>query len=147
MKRRHTSAAAVLMSAAALLAATGGTASAAATHGSWRPCHLPSGYKHIVELHSAKNVKGGTVVRVTPEKCGVNPRNDEDVRYTATGAARSLAFAPKSSVKVYADLNTTDLKSVSPKWLVHHKLTNSPYFSYRVDSRGRVTAFQEIYHP
>ncbi|MFJ7200000.1 MULTISPECIES: hypothetical protein [unclassified Streptomyces] len=113
----------------------------------WQPCHLPAGYKHFFELESAKNVQGSTVVRVTPETCSVNTKNDEDVVYTPIGAARSFAFASGASVKVFTDINTTTVKSVAPKWLVSHELTNSPHFYYRVNDRSEITAMEEIYHP
>ena len=151
MKYRHVSAAVVLASAAALLAATCGSAGASpkaparttkAT--AWKPCYLPTGYQHFLKLDSAKTVKGNTVVRVTPETCKVNTANDEDVVYTASGAARSLGFAPGASVEVLRD--TTTVK-VAPSWLVNHKLANSPYFYYRVNGKGQITAMQEIYHP
>ncbi|MET9530013.1 hypothetical protein ABZY02_05500 [Streptomyces sp. NPDC006649] len=116
--------------------ATGATA--------WKPCHLPAGYKHFFKLDSAKNVRGKTVVRVTPETCKVNTVNDEDVIYTASGAAKSLVVASGASVKVLSD--TTTVK-VTPKWLVNHKLANSPYFYYRVNGQNQITAMQEIYHP
>ncbi|MGN5377268.1 hypothetical protein ACQ4WX_04890 [Streptomyces lasalocidi] len=111
---------------------------------SWKPCYLPAGYKHFFKLGSAKNVRGKTVVRVTPETCKVNTSNDEDVVYTPSGAARSLVFASGASVKVLKD--TTTVK-VTPKWLVNHKLANSPYFYYRVNGHSQITAVEEIYHP
>lgn len=110
----------------------------------WKPCHLPAGYKHFFELHSAKNSRGKTVVRVTPETCSVNTKNDEDVAYTPSGAARSLDFAPGASVQV---LHDTDTVKVTPKWLVTHKLANTPHFVYRVNGRSQITAMREIYHP
>ncbi|MGW1409746.1 hypothetical protein [Streptomyces sp. NPDC002403] len=113
----------------------------------WQPCHLPAGYKHFFKLESAKSFQGSTVVRVTPETCSVNTKNDEDVVYTPIGAARSFVFAPGASVKVFTDINTTAVKSVAPKWLVNHKLTNSPHFYYRVNDQSRITAMEEIYHP
>ncbi|MEU9320557.1 hypothetical protein [Streptomyces sp. NPDC048295] len=113
----------------------------------WQPCHLPAGYKHFFELESAKNVQGSTVVRVTPETCSVNTKNDEDVVYTPIGAARSFVFASGASVKVFTDINTTTVKSVAPKWLVSHKLTNSPHFYSRVNDRSEITSMEEIYHP
>ncbi|MGW3205720.1 hypothetical protein [Streptomyces sp. NPDC001135] len=163
MKHRYVSVAVVLASSAALLATTCGSSSAspsgtanapdvyvqagsASPTGSaaWRPCYLPAGYKHFFKLDSAKSVRGRTVVRVTPETCKVNTENDEDVVYTPSGAARSLAFASGASVKVLKD--TTTVK-VAPKWLVNHRLANSPYFYYRVNSKSQITAMQEIYHP
>ncbi|MEU6478034.1 hypothetical protein ABZ858_14285 [Streptomyces sp. NPDC047017] len=161
MNHRFVSAGVVLASAAALFATTCGTAGAApnakpgtaavsagatgATGATaWKPCHLPAGYQHIFELHSAKAAKGGTVVRVTPQTCKVNTHNDEDVAYTPSGAARSLGFASGASVKVLHD--TTTVK-VTPKWLATHKLANSPYFYYRVNSHHQITALEEIYHP
>ncbi|MFB7600922.1 hypothetical protein [Streptomyces sp. NPDC056160] len=91
----------------------------------WKPCHLPAGYQHFLELRSAGNVRGKTVVRVTPQRCKVNTENDEDVIYTPSGAARSLTFASGASVKVLRDTNTV---KVAPSWLTHHKLANTPYF-------------------
>ncbi|GGU98736.1 hypothetical protein GCM10010260_38450 [Streptomyces filipinensis] len=161
--KRYVSAAVVLASTAALVATACGSSSAgtnavASTAGvsaqaasagaagatSWKPCYLPSGYKHFFKLDSAKFVRGKTVVRVTPETCKVNAGNDEDVVYTPSGAARSSGFASGASVKVLKD--TTTVK-VAPKWLVNHRLTNSPYFYYRVNSKGQITAMEEIYHP
>ncbi|WP_331748247.1 hypothetical protein OG520_41300 (plasmid) [Streptomyces sp. NBC_00984] len=113
----------------------------------WQPCYLPTGYKHFFELESAKNVHGSIVVRVTPETCNVNTENDEDVVYTPTGAARSYVFAAGASVKVFSDIDTTTVKSVAPKWLVNHKLTNTPHFYYRLNGQRQITAMQEIYHP
>ncbi|KUM99094.1 hypothetical protein AQI95_40615 [Streptomyces yokosukanensis] len=163
MNHRYVSGAIVLASAAALLAAAGGSSSAspnaaaratavstkapsAAATGAtaWKPCHLPAGYKHFFKLDSAKHLSGRTVVRVTPETCKVNTENDEDVVYTPSGAPRSLVFASGASVEVLRD--TTTVK-VAPKWLVNHKLANSPYFYYRVNGHGQITAMQEIYHP
>ncbi|KOV64040.1 hypothetical protein ADK64_18050 [Streptomyces sp. MMG1121] len=83
-------------------------------------------------------------MRITPETCKVNTKNDEDVVYTPSGAAKSLVFASGASVKVLRD--TTTVK-VTPKWLVSHKLANSPYFYYRVNGQGHIAAMQEIYHP
>ncbi|GAA2414344.1 hypothetical protein GCM10010433_11790 [Streptomyces pulveraceus] len=161
MSHRYVSAAAVLASTAALLAVASGSSgaspnqAASATTASttavsttaWQPCYLPKGYKHFFELESAKKVQGKTVVRVTPETCSVNTKNDEDVAYTPLGAARSLAFAPGASVEVFSDINSTTVKSVAPTWLVNHKLTNSPHFYYRVNGKNQITAMQEIYHP
>ncbi|MFG2625462.1 hypothetical protein [Streptomyces sp. NPDC048473] len=177
MNHRYVSTAVVLASAAALLAAACGSSSASpnatastpavstkagsATRGpgavtaanaqarttgatAWKPCHLPAGYKHFFKLDSAKNFQGNTVVRVTPETCKVNTENDEDVDYTPSGAARSYVFASGASVKVLSD--TTTVK-VTPKWLVNHKLANSPHFYYRVNGQSQITAMQEIYHP
>ncbi|MFE2377923.1 hypothetical protein [Streptomyces sp. NPDC059398] len=157
MNHRYVSAALALASAAALVATASGTSGAAsprtaastqaasASAGvSWKPCHPPAGYQHFLKLNSAKNVKGKTVVRVTPQKCRVNTRNDEDVDYTATGAARSYSFAPGASVKVLRD---TTAHKVTPQWLVTHKLANTPYFSYRLNGRHQITAMEEIYHP
>lgn len=152
MNHRH-AAVAVLASTAALLATTSGTAGAApgpaakspsVSATTWKPCHLPAGYRHFLELRSAADVRGRTVVRVTPQTCVVNTENDEDVIYTPSGATRSLSFAPGATVEV---LHDTDTVEVTPRWLVHHKLANSPYFSYRVDGHGRITALREIYHP
>ncbi|MGW3267533.1 hypothetical protein [Streptomyces sp. NPDC001056] len=168
MKHRYVSAAVVLASAAALVTVACGSSSAgpnpaagtpaasaktgSATTGAagtpvaaaWKPCYLPTGYQHFLKLESAKDSHGNTVVRVTPEACKVNTRNDEDVVYTSTGAVRSLGFASGASVKVLKD--TTTVK-VTPKWLVNHKLANSPYFYYRVNGKNQITAMQEIYHP
>lgn len=160
MNHRYVSGAVVLASAAALVAATCGSSSAspnpsagttavsaqAGTTGAtaWRPCYLPSEYKHFFKLESAKNVRGKTVVRVTPETCKVNTHNDEDVVYTPSGAARSLTFAAGASVKVLKDSTTV---KVAPKWLVNHKLSNTPYFYYRVNGHNQITAMQEIFHP
>ncbi|WP_328315742.1 hypothetical protein [Streptomyces sp. NBC_00388] len=162
MNHRYASVAVVLASAAALVATACGssgasprTAASAQTvssasgsagdkAGRWLPCHLPAGYEHFFKLDSAKTVRGNTVVRVTPETCRVNSKNDEDVVYTPSGAARSLVVAPGASVKV---LHDTATRKVTPKWLVNHKLANSPHFSYRVDGQSRITAMQEIYHP
>ncbi|WP_328334813.1 MULTISPECIES: hypothetical protein [unclassified Streptomyces] len=157
MTHRYVSAAVVLASAAALLAtacgssgaspraAAGQPAVASGSAGSgWQPCHLPAGYKNFFKLDSAKNIRGNTVVRVTPETCKVNRNNDEDVVYTPRGAAHSLVIASGASVKVLRD--TTTVK-VTPNWLVNHKLANSPYFYYRVNGQNRITAMQEIYHP
>ncbi|MEU8976591.1 hypothetical protein AB0D11_46935 [Streptomyces monashensis] len=162
MNHRYVSAAAVLASAAAFLAAGGSAGAApnaaagspaasvkagsARTTGatSWKPCHLPAGYKHFFKLDSAKNVRGKTVVRVTPETCKVNTANDEDVVYTPSGTARTLVFASGASVKVLKDTTTVQ---VIPKWLVNHRLANSPYFYYRVNSHNQITAVEEIYHP
>ncbi|MFJ3712809.1 hypothetical protein OG204_34560 [Streptomyces sp. NBC_01387] len=157
MNHRYVSTAVVLGSAAALLATMCGSSSASprpATSapavtsgkagGSWQPCHLPAGYKHFFKLDSAKNVKGNTVVRVTPETCRVNTKNDEDVIYTPSGAAQSLVFASGASVKVLSDTTT---RKVTPKWLVNHKLANTPYFYYRVNGQSQISAMEEIYHP
>lgn len=163
MNRRYVSAAVVLASAAALVATTCGSSSAgpnaaasapavsakvgsSRTDGAtvWKPCYLPAGYKHFFKLDSAKNAKGHAVVRVTPETCKVNRDDDEDVVYTPSGAARSFVFASGATVKVLRD--TTTVK-VTPKWLVNHKLANSPYFYYRVNGQNQITAMQEIYHP
>lgn len=161
MNHRYVSGAVVAASAAALLVTAGGPSSASptaaastavsaragsagATGVSWKPCLLPAGYKHFFKLESAKNVRGKTVVRVTPETCKVNTENDEDVVYTPSGAAKSLAFASGASVKV---LKGTTTMTVAPKWLVNHKLGNSPYFYYRVDGHSQITAMREIYHP
>nr|WP_285551965.1 hypothetical protein [Streptomyces hygroscopicus] len=168
MKHRYVSAAVVLASAAALVATACGSSSAApytatgtptasagtgpATTGAagtpvtttWKPCYLPKGYQHFFKLESAKDSHGKTVVRVTPETCKVNTRDDEDVVYTPTGAARSLGFASGASVKVLKETTTVQ---VTPKWLVNHKLTNTPYFYYRVNGKNQITAMQEIYHP
>ncbi|WP_435642625.1 hypothetical protein ACSP97_30930 [Streptomyces sp. SCPE 10] len=151
MNHRHVSAVVVLASAAALLATTCGSAGASpnapvrtAKATAWKPCHLPSGYQRFVELDSAGTVKGRTVVRVTPQTCKVNKENDEDVVYTPSGAARSVGFASGASVEVLRD--TTTVK-VAPQWLVKHKLANSPYFAFRVNGKGRITAMREIYHP
>ncbi|MFJ6740326.1 hypothetical protein ACIQOU_15675 [Streptomyces sp. NPDC091279] len=149
MNHRHVSAVVALACATALLGAASTTASAGtagtATRATpWQPCRLPSGYQHFVEFHSAKNVHGTTVVRVTPETCKVNKDNDEDVIYTPSGAPRSLTFAPGALVKVVRD--TASVK-VTPKWLVTHRLANSPYFYAHVDAQHRITALAEIYHP
>ena len=150
MNHRHVSAAVVLASAAALLATTCGSAGASpnapvrtAKATAWKPCHVPAG-RHFLKLDSAKNVKGKAVVRVTPQTCKVNTRNDEDVVYTPSGAARSLGFAPGASVEVLRE--TTSVK-VAPTWLANHKLANSPYFLYHVNAKGQITALSEIYHP
>ncbi|MFH8337082.1 hypothetical protein [Streptomyces sp. AM6-12] len=151
MNHRHVSAALVAASAAALLATTCGTAGAspmrsaapAASATAWKPCHVPAG-RHFLKLDSAKNVKGKAVVRVTPQTCKVNTKNDEDVVYTPSGAARSLGFAPGAVVEVLRD--TTTVK-VAPTWLANHKLANSPYFTYHVNAKGQITALSEIYHP
>ncbi|WP_405774172.1 hypothetical protein [Streptomyces sp. NBC_00859] len=168
MNNRYVSAAVVLASAAALVATACGTSGAspstatstraastaavratsvvaAESAGSgWQPCHLPAGYKHFFELDSAKSFQGNTVVRVTPETCRVNSKNDEDVVYTPSGAARSFVFASGASVKVLSDTKTV---KVTPKWLVSHKLANSPHFYFRVNGQSQITAMQEIYHP
>ncbi|MFB7502101.1 hypothetical protein [Streptomyces broussonetiae] len=163
MSHRYLSAAVVLASSAALLATAAGTSSAgpnaaastpavSAKAGSatttaataWKPCYLPAGYQHFLKLDSAKYVRGRTVVRITPQTCKVNTRNDEDVVYTPSGAVRSYVFASGASVKVLKD--TTTVK-VTPHWLVNHRLDNTPYFYYRVNGQGRITAMQEIYHP
>ncbi|MHB9856764.1 hypothetical protein [Streptomyces sp. YIM S03343] len=163
MNHRYVSGAVVFASAAALLAIAGGPsnaspnaaasttavstkASSARTTGAtaWRPCYLPAGYDHFLKLDSAKNVRGKTVVRVTPETCKVNTHNDENVVYTPSGPARSLGFASGASVKVLRDSTTV---KVTPKWLVNHKLTNTPYFYYRVNRHSQITAAQEIFHP
>ncbi|ANP52345.1 hypothetical protein J2Z21_008785 [Streptomyces griseochromogenes] len=163
MKHRYLSGVVVLASAAALVAAACGSSSAspnapagtlvvhakaepAGTTGAtaWKPCYLPAGYKNFFKLDSAKNVRGKTVVRVTPETCKVNTENDEDVVYTPSGAARSFAFASGASVKVLRDSTTV---KVTPKWLVNHQLDNTPYFYYRVNGHSQITAMQEIFHP
>ncbi|MFK0138424.1 hypothetical protein [Streptomyces murinus] len=151
MNHRHVSAALVAASAAALLATACGSAGAAPREGAghaaaattWKPCYLPAG-RHFLKLDSAKNVKGKAVVRVTPQVCKVNTRNDEDVVYTPSGAARSLGFAPGASVEVLRE--TTSVK-VAPTWLANHKPANSPYFFYHVNAKGQITALSEIYHP
>ncbi|WP_416486371.1 hypothetical protein [Streptomyces sp. CL12] len=151
MNHRHVSAALVAASAAALLATTCGSAGAAPREGAghaaaattWKSCYVPAG-RHFLKLDSAKNVKGKAVVRVTPQACKVNTRNDEDVVYTPSGAARSLGFAPGASVEVLRE--TTSVK-VAPTWLASHKLANSPYFTYHVNAKGQITALSEIYHP
>lgn len=163
MNHRYISGAIVLASAAALLATAGGSSSAspntaastpavstkagsagAAGAAAWKPCYLPAGYKHFFKLDSAKNVRGKTVVSVTPETCKVNTENDEDVVYTPSGPARSFAFASGASVKV---LKGATIVKVAPKWLVNHQLDNSPYFYYRVNGQSQITSMQEIYHP
>ncbi|MGQ4516730.1 hypothetical protein [Streptomyces sp. DW26H14] len=143
-----------LASATALLTIASGTSGAAPTTTSTtgatagqKPCQPAPGYKHFFKLDSAENFRGRTVVRVTPETCSVNTGNDEDVTYTPTGAARSFTVGSDASVQVFSDINSATLKPVAPKWLVHHRLTNSPHFSYRVDSHNRITAMREIYHP
>lgn len=164
MNRHHVSAAVVLASAAAFLttacasssaspspaartpaASNQPTAASGSAGGDRQPCHLPAGYDHFFKLDSAETFQGNTVLRVTPEKCSVNPDNDEDVDYTPIDAARSFVLASGASVKVLGDSATPE--SVSPTWLVHHQLANTPYFYYRVNGHSQITAMQEIYHP
>lgn len=155
MNRRTALTTVVLGSAAVLLStlcgssyAASGTpkADAKASGGSWKACYEPSGYDHFFALHSAKLHQGRVTVRVTPETCRVNKQNDEDVVYTASGAARTLVVPSHASVKVL-DLNVdTSPHKVAPRWLVSHKLTNADFY-YRVNSKNQVTAMEEIYHP
>ncbi|MDT0476191.1 hypothetical protein RM863_29110 [Streptomyces sp. DSM 41014] len=164
MNHRSVSAAALVTSAAALLALGCGTAGASpagaahvraaaadsgartgdAARTTWKPCALPTGYRHFFELKSAKKVHGDTVVRVVPEQCVVNTENDEDVDYTPTGPATSLVVTSSASVKV---LDGTRTVKVSPAWLTNHTLDNTPHFVYRTGAGNRITAMREIYHP
>ncbi|WP_435127658.1 hypothetical protein [Actinacidiphila sp. bgisy144] len=152
MNRRLASAAVVLGSAAALLstagasyAATGAPAAQpAASSVTWQPCAEPSGYDHFFELRSATVHHGKVTVRVTPETCRVNKHDDEDVDYTATGAARTLVVPASASVKVLKD--TTSPHKVTPRWLVTHDLDHAHFF-YRLDARHQVGAMEQIYHP
>ncbi|MFD0339311.1 hypothetical protein ACFVH0_11520 [Streptomyces sp. NPDC127117] len=153
MNRRRISAAVLLGSAVIALASATGPATAVATattvaasgSGSGgKPCYHPDGYDHFLELDSAEVDQGDTRVNFTEVSCTYDPADEQNVKYTAIRKGSALVHAG-AEVEVVGD--TGNPRAVPAGWLVDHKLPNSPYFYYRADAQGLITAMREIYHP
>jgi hypothetical protein len=124
----------------------GAGGSAGATPAGYKPCYLQPGYQKFAHLEAASTTKSGTVsVTLTFETCLYNTASDEDVRYTPTGAATTLEFAPHASLRVIDDMAAQKALPVSelPTW----KDRNSGHFYIRLDSKGLVAAAAEVFHP
>ena len=124
----------------------GAGGSARATPAGYKPCYLEPGYQKFAHLGAASKTGSGTVsVTLTFETCLYNTAMEEDVRYTPTGAATTLEFAPHASLRVIDDTAAQKTLPVSelPTW----KDRNSGHFYIRLDSQGLVAAAAEIFHP
>ncbi|MCX4864235.1 hypothetical protein OHU11_13900 [Streptomyces sp. NBC_00257] len=109
-----------------------------------KPCYHPEGYDHFLELASAQVDQGDTRVNFTEVSCTYDPADEQNVTYTAVRKGSALIHAG-AEVQVVGD--TGNPRTVPAGWLVDHKPPNTPYFYYRADAQGRITAMQEIYHP
>lgn len=109
-----------------------------------KPCYHPEGYDHFLELSSAEVDQGDTRVNFTEVSCTYDPADEQNVTYTAVRKGSALIHAG-AEVQVVGD--TGNPRTVPAGWLVDHKLPNTPYFYYRADAQGRITAMREIYHP
>ncbi|MEL5957671.1 hypothetical protein AADR41_23435 [Streptomyces sp. CLV115] len=109
-----------------------------------KPCYHPEGYDHFLELASAEVYRGDTRVNFTEVGCSYDPADEQHVEYTAIRKGSALIHAG-AEVQVVGE--TGSPRTVPAGWLVDNKLPNTPYFYYRADAQGRITAMQEIYHP
>ncbi|MFG3532201.1 hypothetical protein ACGF8B_36535 [Streptomyces sp. NPDC047917] len=109
-----------------------------------KPCYHPEGYDHFLELASAEVDRGDTRVNFTEVGCTYDPADEQHVEYTAIRKGSALIHAG-AEVQVVGDNGNPS--TVPAGWLVDHELPNTPYFYYRADAQGRITAMQEIYHP
>ncbi|MEV5203264.1 hypothetical protein [Streptomyces sp. NPDC053720] len=124
---------------------TGGKGATGGKTGSGgKPCYHPEGYDHFLELASAEVDQGDTRVDFTEVGCTYDPADEQNVTYTAVRKGSALIHAG-AEVQVVGD--TGNPRTVPAGWLVDHELPNTPYFYYRADAQGRITAMQEIYHP
>ena len=114
------------------------------------PCYIQPGFQKFAHLDSARTHldsagSGATTVTLTFETCRYNTAFEEEVRYTPTGPATTLALAPGAVVEVVND-------SASPVPIPVHQLpgykdVNSGYFYVHLDAQGQVAALTEIFHP